>query len=114
MIADDEFEALRPRYLSRDIRLYSLRRPPGRETASIYSTRSDGADTFQELIENDAIYDACARYLEGQGVPVFMDAPSHNRFLDLLEAELQAGRPIDAARARAIEQSGISDGPSKV
>lgn len=101
---DNAREEVAKRYLPQPLPLYSLRRPGGRPSASIYATQADGGLTFVEGIENDEILALCAAYLEERGVPVFADGRRHDSYLDELEVLLRAGVTPADARAEALRR----------
>ncbi|MBR0650335.1 hypothetical protein GXW78_11730 [Roseomonas terrae] len=92
------------RYLPLHIALYSLRRPGGRASASIYSTQADGGQTFVEMIRSDEILALCTTYLEDRGAPVFADGKRHDDYLDDLEALLRAGTAPTTAQQEALRR----------
>lgn len=101
---DPAREEVARRYLPQPLALYSLRRPGGRPSASIYATQADGGLTFVEGIENDEILALCTAYLEERGVPVFTDGRRHDRYLDELEVLLRAGAAPGEAQQEALRR----------
>lgn len=82
--------------------LYSLYQPPLRDIASIYVTAANGAATYVEIIENDALYRICAAYLQAAGAPCFDDIREHDRYVDALRHRLRQAQAPALARDEAL------------
>jgi hypothetical protein len=102
--SDTAREEVARRYLPQPLPLYSLRRPGGRPSASIYTTQADGALTFVEMFQRDEILALCTEYLEERGAPVFHDGSRHDAFLDELEALLRSGAAPPEAQQEALRR----------